>query len=482
MENSQFHANQARLNRVREECQQILRKNPNSVDALARLGDASLRLNDFSRAIAAFQRLAAIDPRCINAHLGLARAFLLTGSPAQALEQCEKALQIDAGNLDALGLAAMIEERNGHGESAYKRLKKVVNNGNRTPPIALPFAAALASLGKHEEAVDLLQEALVLNKGIPNDYLTSMYFQLGRLYDKLKKYDSAFESFRQANNLKYQQFDLSRPIADTDMLIALFTKQFVKEMPRSGCESEEPIFIIGMPRSGTTLIEQIIASHPQGEGAGELAAIPQLEASLCASFGRAGHYTNCISLLTRKHLDEFAEKYLSVLHHNRTGSLRITDKMPVNFMSVGFIEMLFPRARVIICDRNAADICLSCYFQDFLGVQAFMNKLSDIGILYKCYKRITSHWRTVSGLRILNVRYEDLVSEPYKNIRKIIEFTGLNWDEGCTKYYERRNFVNTVSYEQVRKPVYKTSISRWKNYEKHLTELEQSLGNLWPDG
>ncbi|MCZ6912502.1 MAG: sulfotransferase, partial [Proteobacteria bacterium] len=255
-------------------------------------------------------------------------------------------------------------------------------------------------------------------------------------------------------------------------IITTFDREFFDSFGPRGSQSEQPVFIVGMPRSGTSLVEQVLASHPRVNGAGELRFIEQ------ASRTPVGLYPDSVSTLDARALEAAAEEYLKQLR-DRGGNIRhITDKYPANFLHIGFIRLLFPRASIIHCRRNPVDTCLSIYFQDFATANLYANRLEDIGAYYQCYQRLMEHWTDLGTDRLLTIDYEDLTADLEGQVRTMIEWLGLEWDPACLDYTGNPRAVSTLSRWQVRQPVYQSSVERWRRYEKHLGALLE----LFPDG
>jgi hypothetical protein len=222
-----------------------------------------------------------------------------------------------------------------------------------------------------------------------------------------------------------------------------------------------------MPRSGTSLVEQILASHPRVNGAGELRFIEQ------ASRTRVGMYPDLLSTIDAATLEAITNDYLRQLT-DRGGNVRhITDKYPANFLHIGFIQLLFPQARVIHCRRNPIDTCLSIYFQDFATANLYANSLENISDYYQCYQRLMGHWESLEFDRLLTIDYENLTADLEGQVRSMIEWLGLEWDPACLDYTSNRRAVSTLSRWQVRQPVYRSSVERWRRYEKHLGALRE---------
>jgi hypothetical protein len=258
---------------------------------------------------------------------------------------------------------------------------------------------------------------------------------------------------------------------------AVFDKAFFDEHRPSGIADDTPIFVVGMPRSGTTLVESILAGHPQVHGAGELDDMLLLRQDLAKAHGAGKVYPDFLQTISIEILDQFATKHLARLESLSREAARVTDKMPQNFVQLGLIDLLFPGARVIHCMRNPLDTCLSIYFQPFMQHHDYATELRNIGLYYREYLRLMDHWRSVLRIPMLDLRYEDLVENSEEQVRRLLDFCELPWDERCLRHHESGRVARTFSYNQVRKPIYKTSVARWKRYERHLGPLIEALGD-----
>ena len=236
------------------------------------------------------------------------------------------------------------------------------------------------------------------------------------------------------------------------------------------------MFIVGMPRSGTSLVEQIIASHPRAFGAGELNDIGRMARELPVLVNTARPYPEALDRLTPDIVDTLAGRYLGALSARAPDAARVTDKMPFNMLWLGLIAKLFPNARVIHCRREAMDNCLSCYFQLFNQGLRFSYDLAHLGRVYRQHERLMAHWQACLPLSMLTVDYETLVADPENQTRRLIAFTGLEWDAGCLDFHRTERDVRTASVWQVRQPVYQSSVARWRAYEPWLGSLQAALG------
>ena len=230
-----------------------------------------------------------------------------------------------------------------------------------------------------------------------------------------------------------------------------------------------------MPRSGTTLVEQIIASHPQVFGAGELRHIRAMVAGLPAGLQTDTAYPECVTMLDERLARSLAEDYLKKLRVMGGNAQRVSDKMPANFFYLGLIALMFPNARVIHCRRDPLDVCLSIYFHQFARGHNYAYDLTDLAVYYRQYRRLMQHWHAALPLEICDIQYEELVADQEVVSRRLIDYCDLPWDDRCLEYYKNKRPVQTASNWQVRQPIYTDSIQRWKNYEKHLDELKEML-------
>ncbi len=390
-----------------------------------------------------------------------------------------------------------ILERKGDIPAAAAILESIPEDDRRNPEVAIMYAIVLEQQGKAEEALAVLQNALKSNELAALEGIGT-YFTLGDLYDSLGRYDEAFEAYRLGNaNRKKAFFKFDRPTEPgahtTDRLIKLHKPEHYRQLPTSTLESERPIFIIGMPRSGTSLTEQILASHSQVYGAGELTILRDV---VRESYNVAGETKQWSALeiididpsidkqcfvpknwesITGQELNGIGAKYLDCVSRLDETARRVTDKMPYNYFLAPLITKVFPHGRIIHCRRHPIDTCLSCYFQNFTGGSEFTFDLAELGNYYRNYLRLMAHWRDALQVPMLEVDYEQLVQDPEPKVRAILGYCGLEWEESCLKFHKSKRAVNTASYQQVRKPIYTRSAGRWRKYQKHLGPLLDAL-------
>jgi tetratricopeptide (TPR) repeat protein len=331
------------------------------------------------------------------------------------------------------------------------------------------FSQVCASLGRQDEAIAPL-EARLAEDGLYRREEIQLHFALGKLYDKQKSYDRAFGHYRRGNDLEPVQFNRAAYRDWVSAVIETYNPEFMLRAPRARNTSEMPVFIIAMPRSGTTLLEQVLASHPLVHGAGETGDIASVSAELLPLI-RGG-------TMTEKALDDHANRYLARLESLAGGAARVTDKTVNSFMDLGLIQLLFPKARIIHCVRNPLDTCLSCYFSKLSGSHPYSYNLDDLAAFYLQYHRIMQHWKRVLDLKFMEIRYEELVRDLEAGAKSMIDFLGLDWDPACLEFHKAQRQVTTISYDQVRKPIYTSSLNRWTHYAAHIEELRQALEGL----
>jgi hypothetical protein len=258
-----------------------------------------------------------------------------------------------------------------------------------------------------------------------------------------------------------------------DSLINVFDGGALDRLARSGCGSERPLFVVGLPRSGKSLVEQILCSHPDICGGGELIEIGGIAVQLGAEFGL---WPDCIRNAPRETLRNAAEQYLGRLAQVDPAAARVTDTMPFNFLHLGLIELLFPRARVIHCVRHPADLALRCFMKPFAGRSlCFTSDLGDIATYLSHYRRLMRHWARVSRLSVCTIRYESLVRSPETAARTLIDFTGLGWDERCLRYFEP-GVATSASYTPLRQGLDEREVETWRSYGSLLAGILGQLG------
>lgn len=418
-----------------------------------------------------------IEPENAKAHAALAQVLLIGSDPDAATAHARRAVELAPTDQDVAVVLASVLEGNRHSEEAWEIVEWLAGMGHRSIGFALLYARMAATADQAIEALGMVSELLTDPRPMLPPDRSVLHFAAAGLLDRMGRYDEAFEHASHANALRGVRYDPVVIERVTSDFLDYFTTEALRRQPRATHGSDLPVFVVGMPRSGTTLVEQILASHPAVHGAGELTWIARLWESAAARHPLPGApFSHYLDAMTAADADELASMYLSPLRALRPDARRIVDKMPANFIHLGLIAILFPNARVIHCRRDPLDTCVSCYLTNFSGGHAFTSSLPSLGHFYRKTEQMMAHWKRVLDLPILEVGYEELVSDLEGVSRRMIEFIQLPWDEQCLRFYESRRFNATASNAQVRKPIYTNSIGRWRNYEKHLGPLRAALG------
>ncbi|HTN93507.1 MAG TPA: sulfotransferase, partial [Gallionella sp.] len=311
----------------------------------------------------------------------------------------------------------------------------------------------------------------------------SLHFALGKCYDDTGDYAKAFPHFMAGCKMKraklaYDPANAERQFAG---LMEIFDRAALERLRGAGDPSALPVFVLGMPRSGTTLTEQIIASHPDVHGAGELHDLLRIAERNIAGMTTAIPFPDNLRALDRQTLAAWGAEYAAGLKQRAPEAERITDKMPANYFAVGLIHLMLPNAKIIHVNRNPVDTCLSCYTRLFNRKQEHTYDLAELGRYYVQYARLMQHWRNVLPAgAFLDVKYEDIVADQEAQARKLIAYCGLEWNEACLDFHNTKRSIRTASVTQVRQPIYTSSVERWRHYEEFLGPLLDALGDLAP--
>lgn len=446
---------------------------PGDAGILTNLGNTFHLLEQYEEAEKYYRQALKVSSGLSEAFCGLSGVLFKKGDKEKALELLAEARCVLPDDGSVIASEATIYEQAGQYNDAYNVLRQKIEDKCDSVDITLTFGRFSRHIGLAEEAIELLEEQLEKNQ-CASDRMR-ICFVLGKLYDSLGKYGRAFDSLSKGNKLK--PFSLDRNVLGNkfDRIISVFNSGFMSSSSGSGNTSSKPVFVVGMPRSGTSLVEQILSSHPDVFGAGELMDVGTIAAYMQAELKSVSTYPECVNELAIDSLNEYAARYEKKLEVLAPGAKRVIDKMPGNFMHIGLIELMFPEARIIHCVRNPLDTCLSCYFTDFLGYHPYAYDQSDLGFYYCQYHRLMEHWKTVISLPLYTVEYEALVNNQGKISRELVDFCDLEWNDRCLAFHETKRLVKTASYDQVRKPMYKSSIGRSVHYRDKLGTLINAL-------
>jgi tetratricopeptide (TPR) repeat protein len=408
--------------------QQALKRNPRSASLLVKLGHHLVEQGHLDAAARAFRTAIRVEPERLDAVAGLATAM----------------------------------HRRGENESAAELLRPLVDNNTLTPNLVATWTQICRRTGQAEAAIEPLRKQLKPTLDPATQVL--LQHSLGDILDKTGAHDAAFAAYAQANSLRELKHD---PVAHSTWVDRLIAQPI--PTTQASTADERPLLIVGMPRSGTSLVEQILASHPDCHGAGELDDLRQL--SLMAAESLSLQYPEVLGSLRPATLDKMSAAYLARLCRRAGDARRVTDKMPQNFLYLGLVSAMLPGARIIHCVRDPVDTALSCYFQNFKDTLAFTTRLDWLASWVADYHRLMAHWETHLSLPILHVPYAGLCREPEAWSQAIVDFSGLPWDPQCLSSHTHSRVVRTASYAQVRRPIYQTSIGRSQAYRAHISQL-----------
>ena len=466
---------QGKLDQAMSYYQKALDIRPDYADALNNMGYVLQSQGKPDEAISCFQSALKIKPDYANAYFNMGNAMISRSQLDEAINCYDEALQITQNYPFAIAGKADVLMKKGEFEDAYQCLLPLIESETENVAVAGAYTRLAGRFDQRHQAIQLLKR--ILNSGVTvADEISQIHFDLGYLYDEMGEYDTAFHHYQQANELKPWRFDAKQHENHISSLMAVYDSAQKSDLALAKHGSELPVFIVGMPRSGTTLVEQILASHPRVFGAGELPGIGRIAQHLRVSASAEFSVSEYLNSVTDEVLDEFAHHYLNELREFSGDASRITNKMPQNFLYLGLIWQLFPKARIIHCARDARDIGLSIYFQNFSGAHAYAFDMKNIGAYYNQYERIMRHWRDAFGIiPMLEVRYEELVANQEEISREMVAYLGLEWDDRCLRFHESERAVITASSQQVREPIYTTSTGRWKRYEKYLKPLFDNI-------
>ncbi len=463
----------------REEAIQLFARalslNKNHTDALNNMAEGLKQLHRFDQASVMLRRLAWFKPNSSEVMRSLAEALYGSHHTTAALDSYHEAIRLDAENQQArLALADLCEDM-GKYKQARMQYDAVLRRDPENPTalskvLQLPGGVIPARWVRSTErlAAEASDEAV----------RTRLNVALARYHDREGQYDRAFDflSLAHAHDVLTRPFDAAGYTRAIDLILEALPGEFFERAVTSGVLSERPIFVIGMPRSGTTLTEQILCSHSRVAAGGELVALPNASSRILDLSPRRRPYPWGLQDLDAEQLATLARGYLDRLDKLYPDGRKVTDKLPFNFMHIGVIALLLPKAKIVHCRRDPRDTCLSCYFTSFADENQFANDLGTLGRYYADYHRLMEHWRSAFPGRIFDLKYEGLIADPEPTVRNLLGYCGLEWEDSCLLFHETQRDIRTPSRWQVRRPLYRESVERWRNYAKHLGPLEQALG------
>jgi len=483
------HANAAAREGHSREAEEIyldvIRRRPRDAELLRRLAVVQANLTRYPDAMRHIGKAVKLEPRNPRLHLAMGWIAAQAGESERALEAYTRASYFDASSIEALwGKAAVHEKRNELDEA-----ERCVDEVLATAPNTTHAAAIKARLQRRRGELDGARALLerVVEGGLPPGEGHAVLFELGRVCDKQGDRDAAFVAIARANEIQREliesrAFDADRPFRLIEDYSAITPERFSEW--REGTPPDDgatPLFLVGMPRSGTTMTEQVLDAHPEVHGSGEASVLPAVRTRLAEMFGGQGTDAERLGNLSPEQIAELRAVYLDRTREllRGTGKRILLDKLPLQIMSAPLISRVLPDARVIVALRDPRDVCLSCFFQEFAPNNSMVNfmDLGRTGRLYAAVMGMYLAQREHYAFPRLEVRYEDTTADPEGQARRLLGFVGVEWDESVLRFYERggNRFVTTPSYEAVTQPVHRKAVGRWRRYEKHLAPILPTL-------
>ncbi len=450
---------------------------PNNMDALFGAAFALQKLERFDEAAAAYE--AVLSKQLIHAKAlqELTEVLMRLQRYDDVIEWCHKVQTEEPDNPVAYTIESRVLLIKGDWQQAYAVLEPLIKRYPHSSAVALAFLAVCLRSGQPKEAIAMARRVLSSGSEKNPVVMADLNYELARVLDNQANYEEAFKSAVSANGLlPGPAFDSAQhQAAVISPSIQAFSSDYFASAERATIATDSLIFIVGMPRSGTSLLEQILDSHSEVAGAGELGLVNRLAQKVASITGAKEPYPHCVKYLTEAQSNELAQEYLDSVASLSEKARYVVDKMPQNFIHLGLINTLFPQAKIIQCLRDPRDIGLSCFFQNFRYEQSYSRNLVTLAEYYNQYQVLMIHWQDTIDSAMTQVNYESVVAEPEQTLQALCEFLGLPWEPECLMFYENPRIVATASNEQVRQALHGGSVQRWKHYEHHLAPLLNTL-------
>jgi tetratricopeptide (TPR) repeat protein len=482
------------------------------VVAIRLLAAIGLKLGQLDDAKNLLERCLELAPAFHLARHGYALVLFRRYELVEALAQVDRLLAVEPNNPNYLILKGTILVRKGDHVPALELYERILEDYSFQATAHLNYGHTLKTVGRLDEGIRAYRKSIEINPAAGEAYWSlanlktfrfadedieamrkqllpedgdpenraHFAFALGKAYEDRGEYDESFEYYRRGNEIRHkvQHYNARANAVNAARQIRTLDREFFEARRGWGCREHGPIFIVGLPRAGSTLLEQVLASHSQVEGTAELPDIIAISRRLGQKSRKnpASYYPEILADLPEAKVRELGESYLATTEVQRHGLPFFIDKMPNNFQHIGLIHLILPNARIIDARRHPMAGCFSCYKQLFARGQTFTYDLNDLGRYYRDYARLMDHWDEVLPGRVHRVQYEDMVGDTETQIRALLEYCGLEFEEQCLRFYETERAIRTPSAEQVRQPVYKEGLEHWRNYEAHLGPLKRALG------
>ena len=503
------HAKAGRLKLAEESYKKVLKKEKNNIDALRLLGLLAFKTKDYEIAERLFLKVLKLDPSFSLAWDNLAKLYRIQNKLLKSIPAFENLIKLDPSNFEALVSLGTIYIKLSKYHEGIKLYEESLKIKPENPRVYLSLGHALKTIGERKKSEAAYQNTikyfpssgeaywslanlktyefsdkeianmeLSLKRNMHQNELIQMHFALGKAYESNKQFNKSFKHYKEGNwqqrkQISYNAEDYKISI---DQIIDFFENNNNILDLKAEAGSDEPIFILGLPRSGSTLIEQILASHSLIEGTQELPNIMAISRDIKLIDQMNGYPDNLLKL-NQSSFDELGKKYIDETKWARSSKPFFIDKMPNNFFHIGLIKLILPKAKIIDARRNPMDACFSCFKQYFAKGQHFTYDLDDIARYYKDYVRLMDFWNKLFPGEIFTIQYEQIIENPNDRISDLLEFCNVKFEDNCLNFHKSKRAVKTASSEQVRQPMYKTGINYWRNYIKNLDVLLEHFPN-----
>jgi tetratricopeptide (TPR) repeat protein len=503
---------EGKLGKAERIVRELLKRFPADVSAIRVLADIGYKMGQLKDASYLLERCLQLAPDFHAARHSYALVLMRLQQPQEALLETEKLLALEPNNPNFLILKGSILVRIGDQEGALEIYEKVLKDYPNQARAQMSYGHTLKTVGRLEEAISAYKKCIQLSpevgeaywslanlktfrfsdedianmreqvtvKGGDADDQSHLAFALGKALEDRCEYDESFKFYKRGNGIRRieHRHNPRVNVLEAVRQVRALPKEFFEQRRAWGCQAADPIFIVGLPRAGSTLLEQILASHSLVEGTTELQDIIAISRKLGEKNRKnpSGKYPENLVDLTREQFCELGEGYLESTRIQRSNTPFFIDKMPNNFRHIGLMHLILPNSKIIDARRHPMGGCFSGFKQLFAHGQTFSYSLDDIGKYYRDYVRLMDHWDAVLPGRVHRVQYEEMVTDTDTQIRALLDYCGLEFEENCLRFYETDRAVRTPSSEQVRKPIYKEALELWRHYEAHLDPLKEALG------
>jgi tetratricopeptide (TPR) repeat protein len=511
---------EGRLVKAEQHCRQFLLKAPDHVEGMRLLAEIGVKLGILDDAEFILESAVTFDPDNVEVRIDYLRALRKRQKFADALKQAAWLLNKDNNNPRFQSLYAIEAMQTGDYESAIDYFDRALEQVPNDPGVLTSKGHALKTWGKQADAIEAYRKAVAAKPShgdawyslanlkifeftdgevdqmtrlvegdelMPNDQ-TNLFFALGKAFEDRKNFELSFDNYVRGNRIKKAQskYDADKMQEEFLEQESIVTPELIERNKQAGCMALDPIFIVGLPRAGSTLLEQILSSHSQVDGTLELPNVISLAHRLRRGKRLSGEnlYPSILAELSPSQYREYGEAYIEDTRIHRQSAPFFIDKMPNNFRHIGLIKMMLPNAKIIDARRHPIACCFSAYKQLFAEGQEFSYSLNDIGQYYSDYVKLMKHWDEVLPGQILRVHYEHVVADLEGQVRRVLDFCGLPFENACLSFHETKRSVRTASSEQVRKPIYRSGLEQWRHYSGSLHELESQLADIidhYPD-